>query len=278
MVTTVEADALEVEFGERIQVSVIVPCLNEEDSADNLYNALERMENSLTGCQFQFIIVDDGSTDRSVEDLRFLFRKKPNVRLIEHGTNRGIAAAIHTGILAATTEIVCSMDFDCTYDPIQFANLLPAMTDEVDLVTASPYHPQGRVLNVPAWRLMISKCASTIYRIVMRPNLYTYTSCFRVYRKSSVERIELLNNGFVGVAELLWRLDMQGGKIAEIPAVLDVRQFGQSKMRVIQVATAHLRLLARILASRPFLADNHRSVTAGKTKNTNKSTSQLINQ
>ena len=275
MLATAEAIASMASYSERKQISVIVPCLNEEDSADNLSVALERLEGSLSSFEFQFIIVDDGSTDRSVEDLRFLFRNKSNVRLIEHGENRGIAAAIRTGILAAETEIVCSMDFDCTYDPVQFANLLPAMTDGVDLVTASPYHPEGRVLNVPAWRLMISRCASTIYRILMRPDLYTYTSCFRVYRKSSIANIELIHNGFVGVAELLWRLDNNGGKIVEIPAVLDVRQFGQSKMRVVEVTAAHLRLLARILIGRVLQNEHSESLLE---TSTDKSTGQLINK
>ena len=238
-----------------IRITVIIPCMNEEDSADNLYTSIRRLENRLVEYAFEFVIVDDGSTDRSVEDLEFLFRHHENVRIVVHGENRGIAAAIQTGMLAANTEILCSMDFDCTYDPLQFANLIPALTDEVDLVTASPYHPHGRVLNVPAWRLFISRCASGLYRFLMRPDLYTYTSCFRVYRASAVTGIPLVHQGFVGVAELLWRLDRSGGTIVEIPAVLDVRQFGQSKMRVVQVTLAHLRLLLRILVQRPFFAN-----------------------
>lgn len=264
-----------VDCSERTKVTVVVPCLNEEDSADSLLKALEHLEKSLPTYAFQFIIVDDGSTDRSVEDLRFLFRKKSNFQLIEHGVNRGIAAALRTGILAANTEIVCSMDFDCTYNPVQFANLLPAMVRGVDLVTASPYHPKGKVLNVPAWRLAISKCASTVYRLAMRPNLHTYTSCFRVYRKSSVASIKLINSGFVGVAELLWRLDGNGGKIVEIPAVLDVRQFGQSKMRVVQVTTAHLRLLTRICVNRLFPSREKHAIEPHS--DTQRTQSQLTN-
>ena len=73
-----------------------------------------------------------------------------------------------------------------------------------------------------------------------------------MYRRSSVSDIELSNPGFVGVAEMLWRLERKGGKIVEVPAVLDVRQFGQSKMRVLEVTMAHLRLLAEMMSVRPF--------------------------
>lgn len=48
-----------------------------------------------------------------------------------------------TGIKAATTEIVCSMDCDCTYDPHELINMIPLLTEDVDMVTASPYHKKA---------------------------------------------------------------------------------------------------------------------------------------
>lgn len=228
-----------------IRATVIVPAYNEVDSAAKLCESLADLEVSLPEYDFQFIIVDDGSTDKTVEVMRDLFRHRDNAVVIEHPSNRGIAAAIMTGVQHASTEIVCSMDFDCSYDPIQMGELLPLMTDDVDLITASPYHPDGGVLNVPEWRLLISRCASIAYRVVTGLNLYTYTSCFRVYRRSSIVNMELRNEGFVGVAELLWRMHRRGANIIECPAVLSVREFGQSKMRVIQVTLQHLKLLGR---------------------------------
>ena len=232
------------------RVTIVVPCMNEEESAEQFCEAINELEATLSSYKLEFIIVDDGSTDRSVDTLRSLLQHRDNLQVIEHGVNQGVAAAIQTGIEAATTDIVCSMDFDCTYDPSQFEDLLPALTDEVDIVTGSPYHPAGKVLNVPGWRLVISKCASQMYRFAMRTPLHTYTSCFRVYRRSSVSGIELSHPGFVGVAEMLWRLERLGGNIVEIPAILNVRQFGQSKMRVVEVTLAHLKLLRMILSSR----------------------------
>src|SRR5205085_2627348 len=108
----------------------------------------------------------------------------------------------------------------------------------------SPYHPAGQVTGVPAWRLWLSRLASRLYSLVMRNQLHTYTSCFRVYRKSSVSHLPLSRGGFVGVVELLWQLDRRGGTIAECPAVLTARTTGQSKMRTVRTALAHLRLLA----------------------------------
>jgi hypothetical protein len=161
-----------------------------------------------------------------------------------------VAAAILSGIRAAGTEIVCSIDCDCTYDPHGLAAMIPRLADGVDLVTASPYHPKGRVLNVPAWRLSLSRGASFLYRLVLRQKLYTYTSCFRVYRRSAVAELALREEGFLGVAEILARLDLQGSVIVEHPATLEVRLLGQSKMKVLRSVAGHLRLLAQLAALR----------------------------
>ena len=96
--------------------------------------------------------------------LKKSFGNREGYQLLRHDINLGIAAAIMTGIRSASTEIVCSMDSDCSYDPLKLAELIPLLTTGVDLVTASPYHPAGGVKNVPAWRLKLSKGCAWLYR------------------------------------------------------------------------------------------------------------------
>ncbi len=157
-----------------------------------------------------------------------------------------------TGLHASTSEIVCSMDCDCTYDPHELEKMIPMLKDDVDMVTASPYHPNGEVRNVPDWRLVLSKGASFLYRRALASSLSTFTSCFRVYRKSSVAAITLSEDGFLGVAELLGKLDVNGGKIVEFPATLEVRLFGISKMKTVRTIGGHLRLLSKLSKERIF--------------------------
>ncbi len=164
----------------------------------------------------------------------------------------GVAAGIMTGIREAQTQLVCSMDCDCTYDPHELLNMLPLMTDPVDLVTASPYHRDGGVRNVPGWRLFLSRGASFLYRRVLHTKLDTYTSCFRVYRRSSFTGIHLRESGFLGIAEMLGRVDLGGGKIVEFPAVLEVRLFGISKMKTVKTIAGHLKLLTYLSKLRWF--------------------------
>jgi glycosyltransferase involved in cell wall biosynthesis len=232
-------------------VSVVVPMFNERECVASLMASLAGVEVQLGDrYAFEFVLVDDGSRDETVALLNNAISGRPNYRLAEHSVNRGIGAAIGTGIAAASHEAVVSMDCDGSYDPLLMGELLPLLADGVDLVTASPYHRAGGVENVPLWRLRLSRLASQLYGLACRHKLSCYTSCFRVYRRSAVIDIQLENPGFVGVAELLCQVLQQGGVVVEHPAMLRSRVAGHSKMRVVRASLGHLRLIGRVIADR----------------------------
>ncbi len=235
-------------------VTLVIPCFNEEESIPFLVNTLRQLRDLLSenGYNLEVIFVDDCSTDSTPGMLRQTYGDDPLVRIIRHENNRGVAAAIMTGIRASNSEVVCSIDCDCTYDPYEVVPMLKRFGPEVDMITASPYHPEGGVRNVPGWRLLLSKGAAFAYRLVLRSNLSTYTSCFRVYRKTAVANIEIENGGFLGVAEMLGKLDLLGGRIIEYPTCLNIRLFGFSKMRTIRTIFGHLRLLCKFSLMRIF--------------------------
>lgn len=232
-------------------VTLVVPCFNEEQSLRYLERTLESLQTTYRDrYAFAFIFVDDCSTDGSWDLLRELFGRRQECALVRHTQNQGVAAAIQTGLRQARTDIVCSIDCDCTYDPHELGRMIPLLGDGVDVVTASPYHPEGHVRNVPAWRLVLSKTLSRMYRLVLRQKLFTYTSCFRVYRRETVASFEVRRPGFLGVAELITHLDGAGRRIVEHPTTLEVRVLGHSKMRVLRTAIGHAGLLLEALQGR----------------------------
>lgn len=235
----------------RNAVTIVVPCYHEAGTLPYLANTLRSVRASLADrYDVQVILVDDASRDGTWDVMTSLFGTERDTRCYRHEQNRGVAAAILTGIRHATTPIVCSIDCDCTYDPHELRTMLPLLTDDVDVVTASPYHPAGTVRNVPAWRLVLSRTASRLYRMVFRHQLHTYTSCFRVYRRSAVTGVRVRRGGFIGVAEMLGNMELAGASIVEYPTTLEARLLGYSKMRVVRTAIGHLTLMARLMAHR----------------------------
>lgn len=233
--------------GNRLPVTIVVPCYNEELVLPYLANTLKSVEESL-GQQhdLQFVFVDDGSTDGTWSALQDQFGDRPNSRLLHHDSNLGVAASIMTGIRQADTEVVCSIDCDCTYDPHELGEMIDLLDDDVDMVTASPYHAGGTVRNVPRWRLLLSRGLSGMYRMILRQRLATYTSCFRVYRRDAVVLIDLDRPGFLGIAEMLGRVDLAGGRVVEYPTTLEVRMLGRSKMKILPTIVGHLHLLCSL--------------------------------
>jgi glycosyltransferase involved in cell wall biosynthesis len=246
---------------ERMPVSIIVPCCNERTALPYLANTLDSVTKLLErDYEVSFIFVDDGSVDNTWELLNRLFGNKKNCHLLQHTQNRGVTAAILTGIRHAESEIVCSIDCDCSYDPHDLLPMLRMLTDDVDLVTASPYHPQGKVVNVPRWRLSLSRGASWLYGKVLRHKLSTYTSCFRVYRRSKVVDLQPTDLGFLGITEILGLLDLGGAHIVEFPATLQVRILGYSKMKVARTVLGHLKNLWQLRQLRGLIDHNREIV------------------
>ncbi len=220
---------------------------NEEEGIPGLLEKLGTVREQLRDYALQFILVDDGSTDGTWDLLESAASDRDT--LLRHQENRGIAAAIMTGIRAADTEIVCSIDADCSYDPVDIEKMVPLL-DGAAMVTASPYHPDGRVVAVPWWRLFLSRNLSRLYSLVLRKKLYTYTSCFRAYRRSKVADMHLDHGDFLGIAELAIRLIRSGEQVVEFPAVLGTRTMGHSKMKILRTVRRQLGLLAAVVRKR----------------------------
>jgi dolichol-phosphate mannosyltransferase len=119
--------------------------------------------------------------------------------------------------------------------------------EKADIVTASPYHPQGGVENVLPWRLLLSKGASFMYRRLSPCKLYSYTSFLRVCRRQVVENVPFESNGFAFATEFLLKAALRGYKVAELPMVLKSRVVGVSKMKVIYTIQTHVSLMSQAL-------------------------------
>ncbi|MBL8730810.1 MAG: glycosyltransferase family 2 protein [Planctomycetes bacterium] len=232
------------------RLAIVVPLKDEEHGLDALLVELDAVKGRLADvARCEFVFVDDGSSDRTWPLLQQLAGTRADSRLVRHPHNRGVAAAIRTGLLATDAPLAASIDGDLSYDPMELRAML-ARLDEADVVTASPYHPAGGVRNVPGWRLLLSRTLSAAYRLLLRRPIRTWTACFRVYRREVVSPLPLVHEGFLGTAELLVRVLRRGGRVVEHPCVLEARLFGFSKMRVLRTIRGHLRLLWQVARGR----------------------------
>jgi dolichol-phosphate mannosyltransferase len=229
-------------------VTIIIPCYNEEESIPQLFSHLTQLQNSLQNYESHFIFVDDGSKDRTREELTKNLHKLNNTVIIPHSVNKNLGAALKTGISnAPKCNYLAFLDSDCTYDPSILLTLLEKADNGADIVTVSPYHPQGQVEGVPRWRIFLSKGLSFLYRVMVSNKVFTFTAMVRVIRYDKIANIVTSSNDFSFVAECLINGLRKNYKVVEVPCVLKVRKFGVSKMNLLKTIKAHLRIIKKIL-------------------------------
>lgn len=231
-------------------VTIVVPCYNEAGGVAKLHERLLPVINELgRQTKLQVVLVDDGSRDETNALLHQYFAgiKTARIDIVKHEVNKGLTQALATGAKTAVSEVVCTMDSDCTYAPVEIFGLLELMRRTgADVVTGSPYHPKGGVENVQGWRLALSRGASRMYGLVLPQKLYCYTSMFRAYRREWYKPEWLTAHNFVGVTEILARAILAGAQVEEYPVVLKRREFGDSKMKVGRAMRDHLKLMGKL--------------------------------
>ena len=230
----------------RLRVCILIAVCNEEESLPELAAKLRKLHAALQPAyKVEYCFVDDGSTDRTATLVQSAAPTGARVSVLFHGTNRGIGAAFRTGVLHTDADIICTIDADCSYPPSDLDRMITDVAaNQTDIVVASPYHPEGGVLNVQRWRLFLSLQCSRLYRIVSPLKLHTYTSMFRAYRGSVARSVQFPSDGFVSTVEILLDAASRGARISEAPLVLSRRTKGRSKLRLGRTIRAHLRLIA----------------------------------
>ncbi len=230
-------------------LAIVIPCFNEAEALPQLAQRLPEVVDKLAAryAKVDVFFVDDGSTDATLVELRRRFASDPRFHVLVHEQNRGLGAALRTGFAASHSDVVVTTDADGTYEFGEILGMTALLSSDVDIVTASPYHPEGGVDGVPAYRLILSQGASLVYRVMLDPHLHTYTAMFRAYRRHVLDAVQFESPGYLAMAEILSEALLAGFRVAEFPTVLHVRKYGQSKARVARILRDHLRFQARLL-------------------------------
>ena len=238
-----------------MDLSIVIPCCNEEDSVPQLVTRLFPVVDQLRRERsVEIVFVDDGSTDATYQNLTQISSGRPDIKIIRHPVNRGLGAALHTGFDQAAGDIIVTTDSDGTYGFDEIPALLSYLKADNDIVTASPYHRQGGVENVPRYRIILSRGSSFIYQIIVDRHIATYTALFRAYRREVTRRVPFYSTGFLAGTELMVNAMLMGYRVAEYPTVLHSRAAGASKAKVFRIIRAHLRFQWGIMLRRLRLA------------------------
>lgn len=231
-------------------VSLIVPCYQEQEALSPWTVLLPRLAAD------EILFVDDGSTDGTAVGLAALARSDARVRVLSHGHNRGVGAAMRTGLCAARGGVCVVYDADRTYPSEDIDALVALVRAGADVASATPLAAGGSLAGVAPFRRLLTRGAAAAYRQVLGPrgkNVSTVTCAFRAYRTSVLTRCLPREAGFAAAAEMLGRALLAGLTVVEHPSRLSARTEGASKLRLGRALWGHGRTLLRLarLRARP---------------------------
>ena len=206
-----------------LSLSIVMPALNEEN------NIAEAVTVSFKACDTkgitdrEIIVINDGSTDKTLQIVQDLQKKHADLRVISHDTPQGIGKSFWHGAHEATKNIVVMFPGDNEHDALDALSFLDLL-DRVDIVVPFIHNQEVRAKS----RRVLSFLFRQIINLSFGINL-NYTNGTVFYRRSLFKDIDTLSTGFFYQAELLIRLIRRGYLFAEVPNVLSVRRSGKSK-------------------------------------------------
>ena len=198
-----------------ITLSIIIPCFNEERT---LKKCIERVLNiAEKSLSLELIIVDDCSTDNSIEIARDLEAKNINIRLLKHERNKGKGAALRTGFKAANGDYIAVQDADLEYDPEDLKKLIvPLIDGKADVVFGSRFLSSGIHRVLYFWHYLGNRILTFISNMFTDLNLTDMETCYKVFKKEILKEIDICENRFGFEPEIVAKIAQKRLRIYEM--------------------------------------------------------------
>jgi dolichol-phosphate mannosyltransferase len=235
-------------------ISIIIPLFNERDNviqySSDLFPVIDEIARQ---CRepFEYVMVDDGSRDDTLTQLKSVAQGRQDVIILHHEANAGMGNAIKTGIAHAHGDLIVTMDSDLTFRPCDVKDLVVAYRKTgADCVSGSPYLQDGLMEEVSPLRLFLSRSVNFLYRLLLRGNISCVSPIFRLYKREIFDTLTITSQNFEINAEIISKLIINKKHVVEVPVPLLKRKRGSSKINIRKEMKNYLCLLYKIFRTK----------------------------
>src|SRR5581483_125877 len=202
-------------------LSIVIPCYNEQDRLPATLEAITKYM-AARGSDYELILADDGSSDRTPEVIGAAVKGGANVRMVRLPESRGKGRALAEGVKLSSGDRVLLTDADLS-TPIEELPKLEARLDAGAGVAIASRALRGSeiVIHQPVYRVLMGKTFNLIVQALLLPGLWDTQCGFKLFRGDLARSVfaELRTDGFGYDPEALFRAKRRGEKIAEVPVV-----------------------------------------------------------
>ncbi len=207
-------------------LAVVMPAYNEAATIEGIV-ALVLAQRPVQ----ELIIVDDCSRDGTWDKISALAAQDSRIRLYRHALNQGKGAALRTGILHATADIVIIQDADLEYDPSEYHLLLaPILADRADVVYGSRFGGgvgAHRVLYY--WHSVGNRLLTTLSNMATDLNLTDMETCYKAFRRELMQSIHIEEDRFGFEPEITSKVARLGARVYEVGISYNGRTYAEGK-------------------------------------------------
>jgi len=203
-----------------VKISIVVPLFNEEESLVELH---ERLSKAVCSPEkpIEFLFIDDGSTDNSMQVLSELQNKDPQVRVVQFRKNYGKSAALALGFKEARGEFIVTLDADLQDEPYEIPNLVKKLEEGFDLVSG-----WKKIRKDPFIKKNTSKLFNFVTRKMTGLGIHDMNCGLKAYRREVTETVNVYGqlHRFLPVLA-----QWQGFKVGEVVVKHNPRKYGKTK-------------------------------------------------
>ena len=219
-------------------LSIVLPAYNEEANVESAVEEVSTVAQQL-GMDYEIILVNDGSTDRTGEIGRELAQRIPNFRLVEHYPNRGYGGSLKAGFAAATRELIAFAPADNQFVFSEINRLLERL-DEADIVSGYRADRQDNIV-----RKFFAFGWNTLMRLLFGYLCRDVDCGFKLFRRDILEHVTIVSDGAMVDTEFLFKARARGYRIADVPVTHLPRLAGESTGGNVKVIARAFRDLVR---------------------------------
>lgn len=202
------------------KISLVIPLYNEDESVIPLSHEI-RKALSRINIDYEVILVDDGSTDSSLQKLKEITRTDNRFKYLSLRKNYGKSAALHEGFRFASGDAVVTLDADLQDDPHEIQNLIKKLDDGYDLCSGWKKKRQD-----PFIKKISSRFYNFVTRIISGVKIHDFNCGLKAYKKEVVENVKVYGELHRYIPVLA---SWQGYKVTEIPVNHHPRRYGKTK-------------------------------------------------
>jgi dolichol-phosphate mannosyltransferase len=246
-----------------MKLSVIIPAHNEEGSVQSTVAGLTA-ELDPEGIDFELIVVDDASTDRTAAIVARMAEADPRVRCVQSPYRNGFGFAVRAGLEQFTGDAVAIVMADGSDNPKDLVAYYRLLLAGYDCAFGSRFVRGGRRDGYPLLKMVINRVVNTAIRLVFGHGYNDTTNAFKAYRREVIENIQpLISQHFNLTVEMPLKAIVRGHSYATVPITWTNRSAGDSKLRLTEMGSRYLFIVLYVFFEHHLSRGDYRGMADG---------------